>query len=236
MTDVVRTCRRTWRRLGVTRAASAELAAELSADLDQAAADGIDPVAYVGDARELAIDWATARGLVGARPRLLTAALAATAGALPGAAFALFAAYGLSSAGLARLAGLPVFCVDAACTVTEQRDVFDPPAWLLLLLYGLGALFASAGAIAAVAAVLRRQLDPAIDVTIRALVRAVPVATVVVLVFAIAVASVAGLPADGPLVAVAIIAVAAAVSLSAALARLRAVRAWRSYRVPGGVR
>lgn len=228
MTDVVRTCRRTWRRLGVTRTARAELAAELSADLDQASADGIDPVAYVGDARELALDWATARGLVAARPRLLTAALAAMAGALPGAAVALFAAYGLSSTGLARLAGLPVFCVDAACTVTEQRDVFDPPVWLLLLFYGTGALFASAGAVAAVAALLRRHLDPAIDATIRLLVRAVPAGTVVVLVAAIGVAAIADLPTDGPLVAVAIIAVPAALSLTVALARLRAVRAWRS--------
>lgn len=228
MTDVVRTCRRTWRRLGVTRTARAELAAELSADLDQAAADGIDPIAYVGDPRRLALDWATARGLVAARPRLVTAGLAALAGAFPGAAFALFAAYGLSSVGLATLAGLPVFCVDAACTVTEQRDVFDPPAWLLLLLYGTGALFAAAGAIAAVAALLRRHLDPAIDATMQLLVRAVPAGTGVVLLAALAVGVAADLPTDGPLVAVAIVGVLVAVAVTAALARMRAVRSWRS--------
>lgn len=78
MTDVVRTCRRTWRRLGVPREEVAELAAELVSDIAAAAEDGVAQDAFVGgDARTFATEWATARALARPRPRLLATALAA---------------------------------------------------------------------------------------------------------------------------------------------------------------
>jgi len=68
MTDVVSTCRSTWKRLGVAAQARADLEFELRTNLDAAASDGMDATTFVGgDPDGLAREWAVARGLVRAR-------------------------------------------------------------------------------------------------------------------------------------------------------------------------
>lgn len=78
MTDVVSTCRSTWKRLGVPAQARADLEFELRTNLDAAASDGVDETTFVGgDAGGLAREWAVARGLV--RTRWLIAGSLVTA-------------------------------------------------------------------------------------------------------------------------------------------------------------
>ena len=68
MDEVLATCTRTWRRLGVPRHAAEEMLDELTDDLRAAAEGGVTPQSYVGgDAAGMARAWAAARGLV--RPR-----------------------------------------------------------------------------------------------------------------------------------------------------------------------
>lgn len=68
MSDFVEQCRKEWRRLGVPTDAANEMAADLSADLAEAEADGASPEEVLGngvfDARTFAATWAAARGLV----------------------------------------------------------------------------------------------------------------------------------------------------------------------------
>jgi hypothetical protein len=72
MSDVLLTCRTTWKRLGVPASARADLESELTADLAEAEADGVTAAAFVGgDPAGFARDWAVARGLVRARWRVL---------------------------------------------------------------------------------------------------------------------------------------------------------------------
>jgi hypothetical protein len=171
--DVVRTCKRTWRRLGVPRSEAAEMLAELDADLAAAAAADVRPEDYVGaDPRAFAIEWAEARGLVRPRLRLLSVSAAALVGALPGAGFALFAAYGLSSQAIGDIFGTPLRVGENA-----YQNYFEPPAWLILGLYALGALFAYAGALASVSGVLGWRLDPARAPTQRLLAATLPLGT-----------------------------------------------------------
>jgi hypothetical protein len=69
MTDFVDECRREWRRLRVPDAVAGEMAAELEADLEEAASDGVSAEALLGsDPRSFAAAWAAERGLIG-RPR-----------------------------------------------------------------------------------------------------------------------------------------------------------------------
>ena len=68
MSDVLSTCRATWQRLGVPASARADLESELSADIAEAARDGVDAMTFVGGSPgTFARDWAVARGLVRAR-------------------------------------------------------------------------------------------------------------------------------------------------------------------------
>jgi len=53
----------------------------------------------------------------------------------------------------------------------------SPPAWLIGVLCVVGAFFAYAGAVGAVAAALHWRLDPAVTRTVRSLAAALPVAT-----------------------------------------------------------
>jgi len=170
MTDVLRTCRRTWQRLGVERQAAADLAAELEADLEAAAAEEIPSVKYVGgDARAFAAQWATARGLIRPRLRVATCTAVAVVGAIPGVSFGLFAAYGLSSAAIGDLIGSPVRVGE-----TSFVETYTPPEWLILALYALAFVFAYAGAVAAVAGFLRWRMDPLGRETTRLLAVALP--------------------------------------------------------------
>jgi len=77
--EFIEECRREWKRLGVPEPAADDMAAELGADLDEAAADGVAATELLGedafDARRFAASWAEARGVVPAvrrgRSRLL---------------------------------------------------------------------------------------------------------------------------------------------------------------------
>jgi hypothetical protein len=66
--EFVEECRREWKRLGVPGPAANEMAADLEADLAEAAADGASPEEVLGtgafDARSFAANWAAERGLV----------------------------------------------------------------------------------------------------------------------------------------------------------------------------
>jgi len=68
MSGFVDECRTEWRRLGVPEHLSNEMAADLSADLAEAEAEGVSPEEVLGngvfDAKAFAASWATARGLV----------------------------------------------------------------------------------------------------------------------------------------------------------------------------
>ncbi len=198
MTDVLRACRRTWRRQGVPRAVAAEMAADLEADLAAAAKEGVSPEAFVArDPNAFAIAWATARGVARPRLRLALTAAAAVAGAVPGAGFALFAAYGLSSPAVGEILG------GAETRVGEHTSVtyLNLPTWLIGTLYALGALFAYAGAVATVAGVLRWRLDPAAGQTVRSLAAALPVATAAAIAASVLFASTRGFSTETPVVA-----------------------------------
>lgn len=166
MTDVVRACRKSWRRLGVPSAVAEEMAAELEAELGEAAADGVTPESFVGgDARSFAAQWAYSRGVVRSRARVLVTVLAAVVGAIPGTSFALFVAYGGSSEAFQQsFPGIWEYLASSG-------------SWLLIVLYGLGALFAYAGAVGAVAGVLRWRDDPAAVATARILAASLPFGT-----------------------------------------------------------
>ena len=145
MSSVTDECRKTWRELGVRRVVIEELAAELEADLADAEADGISADAFVGhDPSALARQWATERGRARARLRVLLTAIVAVIGAIPGASFGLFAAYGLFSTGL---------------------PVPDFTTWVILIFYSLAGGFAAVGTILAVRAVLSWHADLALKQT-----------------------------------------------------------------------
>jgi len=65
--EFVEECRREWRRLRVPEPIANEMAADLAADLEEAAAEGASPEDVLGsaafDARAFAASWAAARGL-----------------------------------------------------------------------------------------------------------------------------------------------------------------------------
>jgi hypothetical protein len=73
----VEECRQEWKRLRVPDPVADEMAAELTADLDEAAAEGASPEEVVGraasDPRSFAAAWAAERGVV--PPQSLTARL-----------------------------------------------------------------------------------------------------------------------------------------------------------------
>ena len=161
MSSVTDVCRRTWRKLGVRRAVIDELTAELEADLADAEADGISAEAFVGDdPSALARQWATERGLDRARLRVLPTAVVAVLGAIPGASFGLFAVYGLSTGQLAETFGEQVRIAENA-----SMPYFALPLWMLLSFYLLAGLFAAAGTLLAVRAVLSWHDDPALKRT-----------------------------------------------------------------------
>ena len=70
MSDFVEECRREWRRLGVPEPVANEMAADLTADLEEAEAEGGSPEDVLGnsafDPRRFAAAWAAARGVTSA--------------------------------------------------------------------------------------------------------------------------------------------------------------------------
>ena len=67
MSEFVEECRREWRRLGVPDPVANEMAADLTADLEEAEAEGGSPEDVLGnsafDPRRFAAAWAVARGV-----------------------------------------------------------------------------------------------------------------------------------------------------------------------------
>ena len=92
MSEFVDECRREWRRLGVPDPVANEMAADLTADLEEAEAEGGSPEDVLGnsafDPRRFAAAWAVARGVTGPpvpdRPRLWRPAVAIALTALLG--------------------------------------------------------------------------------------------------------------------------------------------------------
>jgi hypothetical protein len=97
--DFVEQCRQEWRRLRVPASVANEMAAELEADLAEAASEGVSAEDLLGqDPRSFAASWAAARD-IGPRPPARRAILFAAgavfvAFAITGAALALFAGPG----------------------------------------------------------------------------------------------------------------------------------------------
>ena len=71
MSEFVEECRQEWRRLGVADAVANEMAADLTADLQEAEADGASAEEVLGsgafDPRAFAASWAAERGVIQAR-------------------------------------------------------------------------------------------------------------------------------------------------------------------------
>jgi hypothetical protein len=69
VSEFVEECRREWRRLGVPDPVANEMAADLTADLEEAEAEGGSPEDVLGlsafDPRRFAASWAAARGVTG---------------------------------------------------------------------------------------------------------------------------------------------------------------------------
>lgn len=121
MSEFVEECRREWRRLRVPDQVAEDMAAELAADLEDAAAEGVSPETLLGraasDPRSFATSWAVERGVIepratkrGSKAPLalgVVAVLAATAAIAAGVA--LLASPGRPSVALpapSKLAGL----------------------------------------------------------------------------------------------------------------------------------
>lgn len=72
MSDFVERCRQEWRRLRVPDPLAEEMAADLTADLREAEAEGVSPEELLGssafDPRSFAASWATERGIIPAPP------------------------------------------------------------------------------------------------------------------------------------------------------------------------
>jgi hypothetical protein len=126
--EFVQECRREWKRLRVPDPVADDMAAELTADLDEAAAEGGSPEEVLGrtasDPRSFAAAWAGERGLVPPqsltarlrrRSRLPMAIAALTIVAAVGAALVVFASPNAS----ARVAELPLPQLSAYPTRAE---------------------------------------------------------------------------------------------------------------------
>ncbi|MFI0355323.1 hypothetical protein [Actinomadura sp. 9N407] len=169
MDKVLKQCRWTWIRIGVSAEAIEDMAAELRTDLEAAVFDGRDPRSFVGgDVAGFARAWASARGAVPLRRRAGRVAVAAILGAVPGGVMGLFILFGLSSDLWARTMGAPEVWAYSSEGPYAQQTQLDLPAWLVIALYALAAAVAWAGSLAAVSAALRFQADAARRATVRA--------------------------------------------------------------------
>jgi hypothetical protein len=196
------------------------MASELESDLEAACEAGEPASVVVGpDVRAFARDWATERDVVRPRPRLGLVAAAAVIGAIPGAGFALFIAYGISQGPMAEIL--------RGYQSLDGEATLELPVWLALGLYVLGAAFACAGGLGGVAAALLFVEDPAARPTIRALAIGLPAGTALAVGAAVAVAAQTRLT-TGMNVGVAEAIVAAGVfAIAAAAIRWRVVRGER---------
>jgi hypothetical protein len=214
MNDVVRTCSKTWKRLGVPSVAAAEMANELAADLAAAAEDGISAEDFVsGDAHAFALEWAQASGVIRPPRRIAASALAAVLGAVPGTGLALFVALGVSSETFRTM-------FPSVPTYLESSS----GAWVLLALYGVGALFAYAGAIAGVAGFLRWRQDPILANTVRLLAITLPLGTAAAIGATVFLAWTQDFPTRGAVVLTELVVATSVFAIAVVATRLAAIR------------
>lgn len=173
MDDVLRTCRRTWRRLGLTRPEIDEMCEELRADLEAAEAEGVGPQEYLGgDAAGVARAWASARGLVRARFHVLGVMIVALLVTVPMLFAASYIYVASTSAYVADLFRPGWDWVEPGPYDGDGvvRPFVSVPLWLFVGWYVVAALAGAAGILLGVSAYLRRWADPVRLTTLRALV------------------------------------------------------------------
>ena len=150
-------------------------------------------------------------------------------GAVPGAVFGLFVAYGLSSSAFAEIFGEEVLVGE-----NLYETVFQPPEVLLLALYAVGGVIAYAGALAAVAAILRWRIDPAAGLTVRILATALPAAVAAAVAASIAFAWSRDFSTQLEVVLGDALVAVVVLGASAAAIRVLALRRFTSERAPVG--
>jgi hypothetical protein len=193
------------------------MTAELEADLEAAAIEGVPASELVGhDPRAFALSWARAKGVAGPRPLLASTAAAALVGAFPGVAIGLLIAYGNSLSNLQQ--------IGRGYVPNDPSEAWAPPAWLAFVVYAAAALVTYAGALAAVSAVLRWRLDPAVDVTVGVLARTLPLIIAGAIGLTVLVAATQGFSTSTAVVIGDLIVPAAALAAGVVGVRLYAVR------------
>lgn len=183
MDSVIRECRRTWHRLGVDDEQARAMADELAADLADARSDGVLPVAFVGgDPAGFARAWASARGAVRPRYRILSTTAVALVAMLPAAFVAMFVPLASTSWWFIQIVqprnqslfcDTPISLGGCAQPMLEDIGVFWAGG------YALAASVAWCGALLGASAWLRRVADSARTRTLRALAVALPVGAIV---------------------------------------------------------
>ncbi|MEV5128433.1 hypothetical protein AB0K49_37425 [Streptomyces decoyicus] len=173
--DAIHQAMETWRRLGIEQDVADEMAEELAADLTAADIDGRSVTDYIGgDIDALATSWAVERGLLPGHPHLKKTAAAAARGAAVPAVVAILLWWAGMPGGLldsdseamtTQLHGPPVW------EVHHHPNPGTPLMWVGWAVCLLGAFFWIRST---VAAELRRQHDPAREVTMRAMTKALP--------------------------------------------------------------
>jgi len=131
MSQFVDGCRKEWKRLGVPEAVSNEMAADLTADLAEAEAEGVSPEEVLGngvfDAQSFAASWAMARGVISSSPRVAGAirrpSWAVAVGAL---ASLLVAAAGLVIQGGVQRSSMAVAAVRGSITLPGLGQTIGP--------------------------------------------------------------------------------------------------------------
>jgi hypothetical protein len=159
MNDFVEQCRREWKRLGVPGPVAEEMAADLTADLGEASADGISPEELLGssasDPRSFAATWAAERGIIPVssgqrsgrnRPRFLVAFTAVAAIALIVSAVLLVTGQPRVTLVTYRAASAPVASAPSAFVPPPGRvtaSAAAPVEWILLVLAIVAVSFAA---------------------------------------------------------------------------------------------
>lgn len=159
MSDFIEQCRLEWKRLGVSNQLADEMAADLTADLAEADAEGVSAEELLGtsasDPRSFAASWAAERGIIPTpagrpdarrRPRVLVAftALAATVLIVSG----VLLATGQPKVALVTSGATPSHAVPlpTAPTVPPGRvtaSAATPIEWILLFLAVVALAFAA---------------------------------------------------------------------------------------------
>ena len=144
MSDFVEQCRLEWKRLGVPDPLAEEMAADLTADLGEAEADGVSAEELLGstaaDPRSFAASWATERGIIPTppsrpnrrRPRFLVAFTAL-------AAIALIASVLLLATGQPKVALVTLLPPPDRVTASAAA----PVEWILLVVATVALAFAA---------------------------------------------------------------------------------------------